>query len=93
MNFIIKSETFSNSSIHNINTRNTPIYIDQMPTHLVFKEVYFMLASKFSKVYHLVQQSSRMTRQNSKQSKQPYELLNTHSFYSVDELYVCTNDL
>jgi hypothetical protein len=43
------------------------IFIDQTPAYPVFKKVHSMLAQKFSNVYHLVQQSSRMTRHNLKQ--------------------------
>jgi len=35
------------------------IFIDQMPTYLVFKKVHSVLASNYSTVYHIVQQSLR----------------------------------
>ena len=56
MNFTIAiQEDFqTNSSIHNYNTRNKHLFIDQVPTYLVFKKAHFMLASKFSTVYRLV---------------------------------------
>ena len=43
--------------MHNINKRNKHHFIDQMPTYLVFKKSTFMIASKFSAVYHKVWQS------------------------------------
>jgi hypothetical protein len=35
-----------------INTRKRTIFIEQMPTYLVFKKVYSVLASKFATVYY-----------------------------------------
>jgi hypothetical protein len=52
------------------------IFIDQMTTYLVFKKAHSLLASKFPTVYHLVRQSSRITRQN---LKQPLENTYTHN--------------
>jgi len=46
------------------------IFLDQMPTYLVFKKVHSMLAYKFSTVYHLMWQSSRMTIQNLNQPEE-----------------------
>jgi len=34
----------TNSTVHNINTRHELIFMDQMPTYLVFKKVHSMLA-------------------------------------------------
>jgi len=54
-NFIINSqENFQTySSIHNINRRKK-LFIYQIETYLVFQKVNFMLAPKFSTIYHLV---------------------------------------
>ena len=70
LNLIINNQKIfqTNLSIHNSNSRNKHFFIDQMPTYFVFKKVHFMLTQKFSTVYHLVWQSSRMKRLNLKQS-------------------------
>jgi len=63
MNFIIyNQENFqTNSSIHNTNTRNK-LHLHRSNASLsCFQKVHSMLAQKFSTVYHLVWQSSRMT--------------------------------
>jgi len=72
MNCIINNqENFhTDSSITMLIQGISTILIDQMPTHLDFRKVHFLLASKFLTVYHLVRKYSRMTRQNSKKPKE-----------------------
>ena len=59
-------------------------------TNNVLKKSYFMLATRFSIVYHLVWQSSRITRKKFKAVLR--RQLNTHPLYSVDEFLMCTQD-
>ena len=71
---IINQEIFwINSSIHNFNTKNKH-HLHRLSANLsCFRKRTFYAGKKFSTVYHLVWQSSRMTRQN---LKHPEE--NTH---------------
>jgi len=52
----------TNSSMQGTRT----IFVDQIPTCLVFKKIYFVLPSKFLTVYHVVWQFLRKKRQNLK---------------------------
>jgi hypothetical protein len=56
MNFFANNqETFKQIGLYTILIQGTStIFIDQMPTYLVFKKVHFMMASEFSSVYHVV---------------------------------------
>jgi hypothetical protein len=56
MNFIINNQENlqTNLSIQNTNTRNKYHLDRPKANYLVFKKVYFMLASKFSTVHHVV---------------------------------------
>jgi hypothetical protein len=55
-----------------------------------FKRVHSVMASKFSTIYHLVSKVLWMRKHNLNRLK---TYLNTHSFYSVDELLLSKNDL
>jgi len=96
MNFIINnqknSQTYSHIYIYTILLQviNT-IFIEQMPTYLIFRKGHFMLASKFSTVYHAVRQSLRIKKAKFKAALR--KDLNTHSFYPVDEFFMCKDDL
>jgi hypothetical protein len=64
-------------------------FIDQLPASHVFRRMLIMLASKFPTVYHLV-----INLINKKaQFKVALKICRiTHSFYSIDELLVFTNN-
>jgi hypothetical protein len=72
--------------IQGINT----IFTDQMPTHLVFRKIHFLLPSKFSEFCNI------LTILNNEKSKFIVALrkyLNTDSFYSVVEFFICKDDV
>jgi hypothetical protein len=50
-----------------------------MPTYLAFEKIHFMLASKFSTVYHIV-----LKNEKAKVKVALRKFLNTDSFYSVE---------
>ena len=54
-----------------------------MPTHFVFKEVYSVMASKFSTVYLISLTIFKNGKAKFKAAFTKYS--NTHSFYSVDK--------
>jgi hypothetical protein len=56
MNFIVNNKKiFIHSHLYTILIEGTStILIDQMPTYLVLKKAHFMLASEFSRIYHVV---------------------------------------
>jgi hypothetical protein len=66
------------------------ILIDQMPTHLVFKNVHFMLASKFLSVPPSL---TILKNDKAKYKATLRKYLNTQFFSSVDEFSVCEDDI
>jgi hypothetical protein len=56
MNFIVSNQKkFKQIFLYTILMQGiSSIFIDQMPTYLVLKNVHFMLESKFSTAYHIV---------------------------------------
>jgi hypothetical protein len=66
----IGSDSYTWHGNINIHTRKRTIFIEQMPTYLVFKKVHSMLASEYSTVYHAVLQALMMKRQNIKQHEE-----------------------
>ena len=92
--FIGNQEKFqTNSSVHNINTRNK---------HHLHKPVAnlscFQKGASYSgiRIFNSLAQSTRIT--NLKNEKTQFKVtlkkfLNAHSFYSVDELFICTDDM
>jgi hypothetical protein len=68
MNLIIIRKCFKEIHLCTILIQGiSTIFIDQMPACSVFKTVRSKLTTIFSTVYHLLWQSSRVTRQNLKQ--------------------------
>jgi hypothetical protein len=66
------------------------IFIDQLPTCLVFRKAHSILASEFSTVYQSLT--------NLKNEKAQFQValrryLNAHAFYSADDFFMYTNDL
>jgi len=65
MMFIFNNQVIFQIHLHTILIQGIHItFTDQMPNYLVFRKVHSVLAKKFSTVYHLLWQSSRMTTQN-----------------------------
>ena len=58
----------------------------QMPTYLVFKKVYSMLAWKFWTVYHLV---TVLKNDKAKCKAALRKYIHTHPFFSVYEFFLC----
>ena len=62
-----------------------------MPTYLVSKEVYSIMASKFSTVYHICLTIFKNDKAKFKAVYRKYS--NTHSFYSAHEFFMCKDYL
>jgi hypothetical protein len=72
-----------------MSTRNKS-HLCRPVANLVFRKVHSILASEFSTVYHVVSNLKNEKVQSEVALKMN---LNIHSFYSVDEFVVCTDDL
>ena len=92
MSFIINNhETFqTNSSIHNNTTQNKNNVIDQIPTYL--------FSNKYSLHWYIRYNSLLPNVIIFKNNKAKFrealrKHLHTHSFYHVDEFFMCKDDL
>jgi hypothetical protein len=61
-----------------------------MPTYLAFKKVQYMVALEFTIDYQEVSQVLKNEKAKFKVALKRY--LNTHSFYSVGEFFMCENN-
>jgi len=66
------------------------IFIDQVPTNLVFKEVHSMPASNFSSLQPCV---TILKNDKAKFKAAARKCLHTHPFNFVDEFFMCKDDL
>jgi hypothetical protein len=66
------------------------IFIDQMQTYLVFKKVHSMLASK---IFSSLPPSETVKCHKAKFKAALRKYLNAHCVHSVDEYFVCEDDL
>ena len=73
--------------IQEINT----IFTDRLLTCRVFRKVHPTLGSEFLTAYHEVFTNLKNEKTQFKVALKKF--LNAHSFYSVDELFTCTDDM
>jgi len=71
--------------VYTVNKQINIIFINQIPNHIVFKKVHFMLVYKLSTVYH--PQDNPQEGQG-KINAVLRKYLNTHCFYFADELFM-----
>ena len=88
--FIGNQENFqTNSSVHSINTRNKH--------HLhrpIANQSCFQKGASYSgiRIFNSLPRSITSLK-NEKTQSSPKKILNSHSFYSVDEFFACTDDM
>jgi hypothetical protein len=93
MSFLIGNhETFqTNSSVHNINTRNNH-HLHRPVANLSC----FQIGASYSwiRIFNSLSRSITNLKNEKTQFKEALnKFLNAHSFYSVDELFTCTDDM
>ena len=59
-----------------------------MPNYIAFKIVHSILVHKFSTTHETI-----LKKEEAKFNAALRKYLNTHCFYSVDELFMCTDDI
>jgi len=96
MSFIINNQEMfqTNSSIHNMTTRNKKNIIDQIPTYLFSKKYSLHWYKHFNSLPHNVT-IFKNDKAKFKESlrKHLHTHTHTHSFYHVDEFFMCKDDL
>jgi len=76
--------------MQSVNQAISFIFIDQIPNHIAFKEVHSVLVYKFS---NFTTNETILKKDKAKFNVALREYLNTHCFFSVDELFFCTDGI